>query len=398
MVNPPAPGPLVEPGPPLPPELVARYSRHTLLPAVGDLGQRRLRAARVLVVGAGGLGSPVLMYLAAAGVGTIGVVDDDTVDESNLQRQVLHGTADVGTAKVDSAAARIASINPHVQVVRHRTRIDASNALDLMRGYDLVVDGADNFPTRYLVADACEVLGLPEVWGSIFQFDGQVSSFVPGHGPLYRDLFPEAPPPGAVPSCAEAGVLGALCGAVGSVMAMEVVKLVCGVGEPLVGRVLLVDALATAWHEVPVRPRAGRVPVTSLDEHAAAQAACARVGRVDAAALPGWWPQALVVDVREPAEHAAGVVPGAVPVPWSTWAGAVPAALRTAVAAHDGVHVVLHCASGVRSAAAAQLLAGDPTVTTAHGAVPLVHDLAGGHTAWCRAATDAPAADAGPRA
>jgi sulfur-carrier protein adenylyltransferase/sulfurtransferase len=254
--------PLVPPGPQLPADQVGRYSRHLILPEVGTVGQRRLAAARVLVVGAGGLGSPVLMYLAAAGVGTIGVLDDDVVDESNLQRQVVHGQSDLGRPKVDSARDALAEINPHVRVLPHRERLDASNALELFADYDLVVDGTDNFATRYLVSDACELLGLPYVWGSIFRFDGQVSVFwadppaaadgSPVAGVTYRDVHPEPPPPGMVPSCAEGGVLGVLCAAIGSVMVTEAVKLVCGIGEPLLGRLMVFDALGMTWRTVRV--------------------------------------------------------------------------------------------------------------------------------------------------
>ncbi|GMA88485.1 hypothetical protein GCM10025868_37350 [Angustibacter aerolatus] len=216
--------PIVEPGPPLSAEQALRYDRHLLVPEVGDAGQRRLSAARVLVVGAGGLGSPVLLYLAAAGVGTIGLVDPDVVELSNLQRQVVHGDADVGRPKVDSAADALRAVNPLVEVVRLQERVGAGNALRLLEGWDVVVDGTDTFPSRYLVNDACAVLGLPLVWGSVLRFDGQVSVFWAGHGPCYRCVFPEPPPPGAVPSCSEAGVLGVVCASIGAAQAAEVVK------------------------------------------------------------------------------------------------------------------------------------------------------------------------------
>lgn len=231
----------------------SRYSRQLLLPEVGPAGQRRLAAARVLVVGAGGLGSPALLYLAAAGIGTLGILDDDVVDDSNLHRQVVHGTPDVGRPKTDSAADAVTRINPDVTVHRHADRLTASNALDVLSGYDLVVDGADTFATRYLVGDACAVLGIPHVWASVLRFDAQVAVWWAGHGPCYRCVFPEPPEPDAVPSCAEAGVLGALCGAVGSVQATEALKLVLGVGEPLLGRLLLHDALRQAWDTLAVR-------------------------------------------------------------------------------------------------------------------------------------------------
>ena len=244
--------PLVPPGPELTARERTRYARHLLLPDLGSDGQRRLRAARVLVVGAGGLGSPALLYLAAAGVGTIGVVDDDVVDTTNLQRQVVHGVADVGRAKTESAAEAVHAISPDTQVVQHSERLDEATALDVVADYDLVLDGADNFPTRYLVGDACARLGVPHVWGSVYRFDGQVSVWWAGEGPCYACVFPHQPPPDAVPSCAVGGVLGAVCASIGSVMATEAVKLVTGIGEPLVGRLLVHDALRQTWDALPV--------------------------------------------------------------------------------------------------------------------------------------------------
>ncbi len=249
----PASAPLVAPGEELTVEELRRYARHLLIPDIGAVGQRRLKNAQVLVVGAGGLGSPALLYLAAAGVGMLGVVDPDLVEESNLQRQVVHGAADVGRLKVDSARERVAEVNPLVRVQTHAVRLDSSNALDILRGYDLVVDGSDNFPTRYLVNDACALLGIPCVWGSVFRFDGQASVWFAGHGPCYRCVFPEPPPPGLVPSCAEGGVFGVLCAAIGSIQGAEVVKLVTGVGTSLVGRLVVHDALRSSWREVAVR-------------------------------------------------------------------------------------------------------------------------------------------------
>src|SRR5674476_546023 len=238
--------PLVEPSTPLSVQEIERYARHVLIPDVGMEGQRRLKNARVLVVGAGGLGSAALMYLAAAGVGTIGVVDPDVVELSNLQRQVVHGVADVGRLKSESAAQMLAAANPLVRVVRHDVRIDSANALEIIAGYDLVLDGTDNFPTRYL-NDACVLLGKPNVWGSIYRFDGQTSIWWAQHGPCYRCVFPVPPPPGLVPSCAEGGVLGVLCAAIGSIQAAEAVKLIVGIGDPLVGRLLVHDALRQSW-------------------------------------------------------------------------------------------------------------------------------------------------------
>ena len=237
-------------GPDLSRSELLRYARHLALPEVGLEGQRRLKASRVLCVGAGGLGSPLALYLTAAGVGTLGIVDFDEVDATNLQRQILHGTSDVGRSKLDSAADRLREVNPHVEVVRHDTRLSSENALDILSGYDVVVDGTDNFPTRYLVNDACVLLGKPNVYGSIFRWEGQVSVFHSEGGPCYRCLFREPPPPGLVPSCAEGGVLGVLPGIIGSMQAMETVKLLLGVGDSLAGRLLIFDALEMTWREV----------------------------------------------------------------------------------------------------------------------------------------------------
>ncbi len=234
------------------PELI-RYARHLVLPEVGIPGQELLKNSKVLLVGAGGLGSPASMYLAAAGVGTLGLVDFDIVDASNLQRQILHGTSDVGRSKLDSALERLAEINPHVTVVPHSVRLDSDNALEILAAYDVVVDGTDNFPTRYLVNDACVLLDKPNVYGSIFRWEGQVSVFAAGQGPCYRCLFREPPPPGLVPSCAEGGVLGVLPGVIGSLQAVETLKLILGVGHPLIGRLLIFDALEHRWRELKLR-------------------------------------------------------------------------------------------------------------------------------------------------
>ncbi|MDQ0673542.1 molybdopterin/thiamine biosynthesis adenylyltransferase/rhodanese-related sulfurtransferase [Pseudarthrobacter siccitolerans] len=261
--------PLVEPAGELTPAEVERYSRHLIIPEIGALGQRRLKNAKVLVIGAGGLGSPALLYLAAAGVGTLGIIDDDVVDLSNLQRQVIHGVADVGRPKIESARDAIAALNPLVEVRLHNVRLDASNALELFAGYDLILDGADNFATRYLVNDAAAILGKPYVWGSIFRFDGQVSVFWEKHGPTYRDLYPEAPPAGSVPSCGEGGVFGMLCAAVGSLMVTEAVKLITGVGRSLLGRVALFDALGGSWREIRVSKDPAAAPITELTDYEA---------------------------------------------------------------------------------------------------------------------------------
>jgi adenylyltransferase/sulfurtransferase len=376
--------PLVEPGPPLSPAEVTRYSRHVLVPGVGQIGQRRLRNARVLVVGAGGLGSPVLLYLAAAGVGTLGIVDDDTVDASNLQRQVVHTTAAVGAAKVDSAAATVAGINPDVVVERHLTRLDASNALDLIGGYDLVVDGSDNFPTRYLVSDACTLAGTPLVWGSVLRFDGQVTVFwsaPPAGYPAiqYRDVFPRPPAPEAVPSCAQAGVLGAVCGAVGSAMAIEALKLIVGVGEPLLGRIAVLDALSGTWRHVPVQPSpATPAPGPLLPPAETWGTSC------EVPPLPTITPRDLaerlaarargeddldLIDVREPGEHTLVAIPGSRLIPQDRFADdetfdELP---------HDR-DVVLYCRTGVRSA--------DVLSRARRLGLSRVSHLAGGILAW----------------
>lgn len=381
--------PLVEPGPELSRDEALRYSRHLILPDVGTLGQRRLTNAKVLVVGAGGLGSPVLLYLAAAGVGTLGIVDDDVVDASNLQRQVVHGQSDLGRPKVDSAADAIAEVNPHVTVVKHQVRLDSTNVLDVVRGYDLVLDGTDNFPTRYLVGDACELLGVPQVWGSIFRFDGQVAVFWPGRGPMYRDLFPTPPPPGSVPSCAEGGVLGVLCAAIGSVMATEAVKLVCGIGEPLVGRLMVFDALEMSWRTLRVQPDPDRKPVEALVDYdafcgiAPAMTAGSAGDPLAAATIDVHTLKAMLaarergeddfvlVDVREPYEQQIVAIPGAVLVP------------KADLVDGDGLdrlprgrRIVLHCKSGGRSAQALEAL-------HARGFTDAVH-VGGGVLAWAR--------------
>jgi sulfur-carrier protein adenylyltransferase/sulfurtransferase len=378
--------PLVEPAAELTAQEVARYSRHLLLPDIGRVGQRRLKNAKVLLIGAGGLGSPAITYLAAAGVGTIGIVDDDVVDESNLQRQVVHRTADVGRPKVDSAVDAVAALNPLVTVRPHRLRLTTENALDIVAQYDLVLDGADNFATRYLVSDACEILGKPEVWGSVFRFDGQVSVFWQGHGPTYRDLFPEPPPAGSVPSCAEGGVLGAMVASVGAVMSTEAVKLIIGAGESLLGRLLVLDALSMTWRQLRLQAVPGRPPVTeltdvetwcatgSLDPAAAAvdQARVPEVGAVELSQLLRARERGeadfVLVDVRGEAERAVVSVPGAVAVPLDDIlagdVGQLPRAGR----------VILHCKSGARSARALAALQDQGFTDVAH--------LRGGVLAW----------------
>ncbi len=362
--------PLAEPGPPLTPPEIERYSRHLLLPQVGQLGQRRLAAARVLVIGAGGLGSPVLTYLAAAGVGTIGILDGDLVETSNLQRQVVHGAGDVGRPKAESAAEAVAAINPLVRITAIRDWLTETNALDLLAGYDLVLDGTDNFATRYLVSDACSVLGLPCVWGSVYQFDGQLSVFwsappAPAQPVTYRDLHPQPPPPGSVPSCAEGGVLGVVCAAIGSAMAVEAVKLICGFGDPLLGRLMIFDALGGGWDTVSVRRAAAASAVTQLAPDYAAfcglSASSPATDLIGAAQLAAWLAERergerdfLLIDVREPFERELARIPGAASLPLAQLEADVIGSLKDLDAVQRPI--VLHCKSGARSARAAELL------------------------------------------
>lgn len=347
--------PLVQPGPNLRREQVQRYSRHLIIPEVGVLGQRRLSNAKVLVIGAGGLGSPALLYLAAAGVGTLGVVDFDTVDESNLQRQIIHGQADLGRSKVVSAAESVARVNPLVRTVLHEQRLDRSNVLDIFAGYDLVLDGTDNFATRYLVNDACVLLGMPYVWGSIFRFQGQVSVFWAKYGPQYRDLYPVPPPPGSVPSCAEGGVLGVLCATIGAAMSTEAIKLITGIGRTLVGRLLVYDALEMSYRTVTVLPDPAADPVTELvdyDEFCGVltpQAAAAADGHTltaaELAARRRAGEDLYLVDVREPAEHEIVAIDGDVLIPKDEILSG--AALSDLPQLRQ---IVLYCKTGARSA------------------------------------------------
>ena len=343
--------------PPLSQDEILRYSRHLIIPDVGVQGQRRLKAARILMVGAGGLGSPVGLYLAAAGVGTLGIVEFDTVDVTNLQRQVLHGTKDVGRKKIDSARDRIHDVNPNVNVVAHETRLTSENALEIIGGYDLVVDGTDNFQTRYLVNDACVLLGKPNVYGSIFRFEGQSTVFCSAEGPCYRCLYPEPPPPGLVPSCAEGGVLGVLPGLLGLVQATEAIKLAVGVGEPLVGRLLLVDALRMEFRTVKLRrdprcPACGTREIKQLVDYE--QFCGVRGAEEEIRGVPVITPRELeqrlargddldLIDVRERPEWDIGRIRGARLTPLSSFAEA----LSTLDSARD---VVVYCKVGGRSA------------------------------------------------
>jgi adenylyltransferase/sulfurtransferase len=346
---------------------VARYSRHLIMPEVGLEGQKRLKAARVLLIGAGGLGSPLGLYLAAAGIGRIGLVDFDVVDFSNLQRQVLHGTPDVGRPKLQSARDRLRAINPEVQIDLYETRLTSANALSIFEPYDIIIDGTDNFPTRYLVNDACVLLGKPNVYGSIFRFDGQASVFYPPHGPCYRCLYPEPPPPGEVPSCAEGGVLGILPGLIGCIQATEAVKLLLGEGTPLIGRLLLYDALQMTFQEFKVR-RNSKCPmcgehqtITKLIDYE--QFCGVRGQEAPVAAADGQGETTVeelkrrldrqesvfILDVRNPPEYAICRIPGSTLIP-------LPELPKRFHELDSGREIIVHCKSGMRSLKAQQFL------------------------------------------
>jgi adenylyltransferase/sulfurtransferase len=364
-------------------EEILRYSRHLILPEVGLDGQRRLRNARVLLVGAGGLGSPAALYLAAAGVGTLGLVDFDTVDLTNLQRQILHGTASLGVPKLESAEARLHDLNPHVRVRGFPTRLTSGNALEILRDFDVIVDGSDNFPTRYLVSDACVLLGKPNVYGSIFRFEGQASVFDARRGPCYRCLYADPPPPEAVPSCAEGGVLGVLPGIIGSIQALETVKLILGAGDSLVGRLLLFDGLRLRFRELTVRkdpdcPACGARPtVTGLIDYEAfcglGPSPAAPGAEIDAKGLYREWRQErrplIVLDVREPHEWEIVHLDEARLLPLRE----LPARLREI---DPRAEIVTYCHHGARSLEALQILRG-----AGYG---MVRSLAGGIDAWAR--------------
>lgn len=384
--------PLVEPGSDLSSAQRERYARHLTLPDVGVIGQRRLLAARVLVLGAGGLGSPALLYLAAAGIGTIGIVDSDQVDLSNLQRQVIHASDAVGKSKVASATVRIAQLNPDVTVIGHEVHLDAGNVLEIFAGYDLVLDGTDNFATRYLVNDACAILGLPYVWGSVLAGHGQVSTFWAeppvGAGVEYRDVFGDPPPVGAVPSCVEAGVLGAVCASIGSAMVIEAVRLICGRGRSLLGRVQVHDAMQGTWREIPVAanpalPRRGRDRDLSatLASCGVTPAGAADTSEITTAELANIEPAArVVVDLRTDAEIEGGMLADAHHVPITAWEDSadLPAELAelASLAATRDAGLVFVCASGIRSARA--------VAKAATWSIPS-RSLAGGMQAWWRA-------------
>jgi len=364
---------------------ILRYSRHLIIPEVGIEGQKKLKAAKVLLVGAGGLGAPLGLYLAAAGIGRIGIVDFDVVDFTNLQRQVIHSTADVGKKKLDSAAAKMQGINPHVAITKHETALTSENALEILKDYDIVVDGTDNFPTRYLVNDACVLLGKPNVYGSIFRFEGQATVFAYEGGPCYRCLYPEPPPPGLVPSCAEGGVLGILPGTIGLIQATETVKLILGIGEPLVGRLLLYDALGMRFRELKLRknpecPVCGAHPtVTKLIDYQQfcgvpsappVQEAKMNEGEIDVTEVKQKMDRGdsfVLIDVREPHEYRICSIPGAKLIPL----GEFPRRVNEFDPEAD---IVIHCRSGMRSAKACGVLR--------QAGFKRVRNMAGGILAW----------------
>jgi len=380
--------PLVAPGRPLTVDEVRRYSRHLIIPDVAMAGQQRLMNAKVLCVGAGGLGSPALMYLAAAGVGTLGIVEFDTVDESNLQRQIIHGQSDIGKSKAQSAKEKVTEINPYVNVILHETRLDVSNVMEIFSQYDLIVDGTDNFATRYLVNDACVLLKKPYVWGSIYRFDGQASVFWAEYGPCYRCLYPEPPPPGMVPSCAEGGVLGVLCASIGSIQVTEAIKLLTGIGEPLVGSLMVYDALEMSYRKVKIRkdpncPVCSKTPTqTELLPDYEAFCGVLSDAATDAVAGSTITVQELknkmdahenfyLIDVREPSEFEIVRIPGSHLIPKQGFLdGSVLANLP------QDKPIILHCKSGVRSAECLAVLKGAGFSDATH--------VSGGVVAWAK--------------
>ena len=381
--------PLVESATELSVDEVRRYSRHLIIPDVGMSGQKRLKNAKVLCVGAGGLGSPALMYLAAAGVGTLGIAEFDTVDESNLQRQIIHGQKDIGRSKAESARDSVLEINPYVTVQLHEVRLDSTNVMEIFADYDLIVDGTDNFATRYLVNDACVLLKKPYVWGSIYRFDGQASVFWAEHGPCYRCLYPEPPPPGMVPSCAEGGVLGVLCASIGSIQVTEAIKLLAGIGDPLVGRLMVYDALEMSYRQVKIHKDphcavCGVNPtVTELIDYEAfcgsistLAAEAARDSTISVRDLKSMLDARdrgeddfVLIDVREPVEFEIVAIPGAILIPKGDFLdGSALSELPT------DKRIVLHCKVGGRSAEALAVVKGA-------GFSDAVH-VGGGVLAW----------------
>jgi sulfur-carrier protein adenylyltransferase/sulfurtransferase len=377
--------PLVEPAADLTVDEVRRYSRHLIIPEIGMTGQKRLKNAKVLCVGAGGLGSPALLYLAAAGVGTLGIIDFDVVDESNLQRQIIHGQSDIGRPKARSARDSIAEINPYVNVVLYEEALTTDNAMEIFSQFDLIVDGTDNFATRYLVNDACVLLGKPYVWGSIYRFDGQASVFWAEYGPCYRCLYPDPPPPGMVPSCAEGGVLGVLCGSIGSIQVTEAIKLITGTGDSLSGRLMIYDALEMSYRTVRVRKDpecaiCGKNPtVTALidydafcgavSEEAQEAASGSTITATELKSMIDNGDNIFLVDVREPNEYEIVSIPGATLIPKDQFL--TGAALERLP---QDKRIVLHCKSGARSAEAL-------AVVKNAGFADAVH-VGGGVLAW----------------
>ncbi len=376
--------PLVEPADELTLDEVRRYSRHLIIPDVGMTGQKRLKNAKVLVIGAGGLGSPALLYLAAAGVGTLGIIDDDVVDESNLQRQVIHGQSDIDKPKVDSAAESVAEINPYVNVIRHNVRLDTDNVMEIFAPYDLILDGTDNFATRYLVNDAAVLLGKPYVWGSIYRFEGQVSVFWAQEGPQYRDLYPEPPPPGMVPSCAEGGVLGVLCASIGSIMSTEAIKLITGIGDPLIGRLMVYDALEMRYSVLRVqRDPTGHEITALMDDYEAFCGAlseealdAAADSTISVSALEGWLKERsdggrefVLVDVREPNEYEINKIPHSILIPKGEFLNG-----KALEQLPGDKQIVLYCKTGIRSAEALAVLKGAGYKDSVH--------VGGGVVAW----------------
>jgi len=381
--------PLVEPAAELTIDEVRRYSRHLIIPDVGMTGQKRLKNSKVLVIGAGGLGSPALLYLAAAGVGTIGIAEFDEVDESNLQRQIIHGQSDVGKSKAQSAKESIAEANPYVDVVLHEERLDNDNVMGIFEQYDLIVDGTDNFATRYMVNDAAVLLKKPYVWGSIYRFDGQASVFWAEHGPCYRCLYPEPPPPGMVPSCAEGGVLGVLCASIGSIQVNEAIKLLAGIGEPILGELMIYDALEMEYRKIKVRKDpncaiCGENPtVTELIDYDAFCGAisddaadAAADATISVATLETMLKERengerdfVLVDVREPNEYEINRIPGSVLIPKGDFLNGTAFEQLP-----QDKQLVLHCKSGVRSAEALAVVKGA-------GFSDAIH-VGGGVVAW----------------
>ena len=380
--------PLVEKGPSLTVDEVRRYSRHLIIPDVAMAGQQRLMNAKVLCVGAGGLGSPALMYLAAAGVGTLGIVEFDTVDESNLQRQIIHGQSDIGKSKAISAKEKIAEINPNVNVIVHEVRLDTDNVTEIFSQYDLIVDGTDNFATRYLVNDACVLLKKPYVWGSIYRFDGQASVFWAEYGPCYRCLYPEPPPPGMVPSCAEGGVLGVLCASIGSIQTTEAIKLIAGIGEPLIGQLMIYDALEMSYRKIKVRkdpkcPLCGDKPTQTellpdyeafcgvLSDAAEVAVKDSTISVTELKSKIDNKENFLLIDVREPSEYEIVKIPGSVLIPKQGFLdGSALAGLP------QDKPLILHCKSGVRSAECLAILKSAGFAGATH--------VSGGVVAWAK--------------